>query len=234
LFKTRFVLAAVVALLGFTTSSAGAAQSSPFSWGQYPVADHTSGYIDTQGSWPSGPEEKWVVNPTPLCPWGDQSYVDWGGNGTIAAGETVLGDVCLISDYGYGSNVSTYNYPKQVAFRVTAPSNSLSISLSDDAGHSWAGPAPEPYGSGWRWQLCVQDKEAVGTTEASLPLYYSLIPESNGGYGRRLHFQLRIRNASSRSVRKTSATLEGRWNQAGTGPATELEGVPCPPRAPVP
>lgn len=227
--KKRFVLAAVVALLGFT-SSAGAAKPSPFTWGQYPIASNSSGYIDTQGGWPSGTEETWVMNPTPWCPWGDQSYVDWGGSGTIAAGETVLGDVCLIADYGYGSNISTYNYPKQVAFRVTAPTDSLSISVADDAGHSWAGPAPEPYGNGWRWQLCVQDQVALGTTEASLPLYYSLIPGSNGGYGQRVHFQLRITNASSRSARNATAILEGRWNQAGRGPATDLEGVPCPPR----
>jgi hypothetical protein len=69
-----------------------------------------------------------------------------------------------------------------------------------------------------RCRRCVQDRMAVGTTEASLPLSYSLIPGSNGGYGRRVHFQLRITNASSRTVRNATVILEARWNQAGMGP----------------
>jgi len=166
-----------------------------FSWNRY--NDNFLSPLDAQGS-ASAP----VYNTTG-CAWNDQDDITNEGRGNLSGSTT--NTICMVADYD-----ETYqqSYPKLIMFNVYAASDTLDVSLTNDAGSSWhAGPSVAS-GSLRLWQLCVNDPVADPTNVGYGGLgYWPEIPGTNGGRGKIVNYSLHL-TSSKGTTRKVTAYFE--------------------------
>ena len=213
-----FIAAVFVFLALFVTGG----PTKSFAWGDYPYDSLFISPLDTQGT-PENP----VYNPTvygdlnSFCPWNDQDYLTKRGSGSISG--TTTGSICLVADYDDTSNVSSSNYPKQIAFTVQAQTNTLVVSLTNDQGDSWTA-TPIKDGKYQKWQLCVTDP--VADRHNSVLSSYPEISGSNGGRGQIVNYFLNIKSLT-RTTQNVTAFLEVHGNGPIWSAPRNLT-VPCP------
>lgn len=159
-------------------------------------------YLDGQGCWPDPDTTCWVRN-TVECDvaaesqagavWNDQDDRQLAGGGYIEG--TFVARMCLVADYDCcGSSA----YPHGIYVNVSAPHDTLTVALSNDAGSSWnAGPSVAD-GNRRLWRICVPDPvaDAANITHESMLGYWPEIPGTNGGRGQIVHYELRVTSAS--------------------------------------
>lgn len=171
--------------------------------------------LDGQGS-PTSP----VYNTT-CCAWNDQdNFVNsWSGSLTGSTSNTM----CLVADYDDSAHGQ---YPKDILFKVYAASDSLDVSLTNDAGNTWQSPPSTASGSQRLWQLCVSDPvaDAANVSEANLS-YWPIIPGTNGGRGKIVNYTLRITSAKG-TTRKVNVQFE--IAQSGDAAPGRTLSTPCP------
>lgn len=171
--------------------------------------------LDHQGCWTCDPPW-YVVNPTEApnmalgmapCAWNDQDDVMRRGDGYVEG--TVTDRVCLFADL---DERCCGNRPHSVYVNVYAASDSLQVSLANDAGHSWTAAPSIASGNQRLWRICVPDP--VADRADSPPFYYwPEVPDSNGGRAQRVTYTLSL-TALGRRARDVIAFLE----VAGSGP----------------
>jgi hypothetical protein len=217
LLKTSYILFAV---LVFCTAAKPA--TSTLRWS--PLVRNVQVGMDT----PEPPDGHYPTNITG-CAWNDEDELGVVGSGSLAG--TSTGSVCLVSDFATGSPTP---YPKAVIFRVSAPKNTLSVSLSNDVGDSWQSPPPFVYKNQYWWQLCIQDPVATRKAwDGQDTNTWPLIPGTDG-YGQIVNYTLSV-TSTRNTTNKVSAFLETAYSQWPGGPSPVIQTlaqfpgeVPCP------
>ena len=122
---------------------------------------------------------------------------------------TVTFAMCLFADL---DERCCSNRPHSVYVNVYAASDSLAVSLANDAGDVWqAGPSIAS-GNLRLWRLCVPD--AVADRADSPPFaFWPEVPDSNGGRAQRVTYTLSL-TALGRRARDVTVFFE----VAGSGP----------------
>lgn len=200
----RILLLAVVLLVPAAGAKGG--PSTPFAF----AVEHTSVALiveqqSVQFGFPDSGQELWVRNPTvgvgvQSCGWDRDDNQDNVGRGDLPAG-TVTGSVCVISDgtdfLGHMDHVDAY----------VRSGRQLLVSLTDSLGNSWPLTVDHVQG-GWSYRACLPD---------TVPGPFPLIPDSNGGVGRRVDYLLAI--TATQKTRDVYALLK--FGTTGTQ-------APCP------
>lgn len=247
------LLLALIAALAAVPAAAAAPQ--PIAFDPTGSQENLTCTIDHQGTYPGGDPLGFVHNPTacvdpghpplPLdqCGWGDQD-----GNDRVSVGYvegTWTDRTCLFADEdddGFG------NMPKGVYVKVYAPSNTLAVELSNNAGSiagvcnlmpcgtqpaddRWVIGPPVKSGNNWLWEFCVEDAVADRgnvRSQHNYADYWPLVPFSNssaappenGGHAQRVDYTLKLTSLTSRT-RNVTAHFE----VAGTGPSWQAPRV---------
>lgn len=192
----------IVALV--VVASAGLAQAQPpqpiatGSDGAHGGHDWTAQTLDTQGCGPSGDPSCQVKNRTRSaegdhCAWGDQDTVLRAGGGYVEG--TFVDRLCIVADYDGSYGPANKLYPKGIFVNVSAPRNTLVVSLDNDAGGHWnAGPSVAG-GNRRLWRICTTDTVADGRPLSEWPE----VPDSNGGRGQIVQYTLTVTSSTSRT-----------------------------------
>lgn len=195
-------------------ASTSAAPQTGIRWGEF--SDNFMSPLDGQGPPP--------VHNTTGCVWNDQDELTLLGTGNLTG--TTSQTVCLVADF---DDSARGNYPKRVIVQVYAPSDSLDVTLSNDAGHTWP-ITSRPSGNLRLWELCVPDPVAdLGNVDRLNPLtFWPEIPGTNGGRGQIVNYTLTL-TSNQRTTRKVAAYFEvAQGGNLGTRYNT-LRSTPCPP-----
>jgi hypothetical protein len=173
--------------------------------------------LDGQGT-PEAP-----VTNTTGCAWNDQDAIVNLGTGNLSG--STSNTICLVADY---DDTSHAQYPKTIAFRVYAASDTLDISLSNDAGNRWHAPPSRADGSNRVWEMCVTDPvaDAANVSESNLS-YWPEIPGTNGGRGKIVNYTLNV-TSLAKTTRKFNAYFEVA-HSGSIGPLRTLHSLQCPP-----
>lgn len=156
--------------------------------------------LDTQGCGPRGDPSCQVVNNTQSvlgdhCAWNDQDTILRAGGGYVEG--TFTDQLCLVADYDGSFGPSNELYPKGIYVNVSAPSNTLAVSLDNDAGGHWEAGPSVANGNRRLWRLCVTDPVAF-QVQSSLSEWPE-VPNSNGGRGQIVNYTLNVTSLTSRS-----------------------------------
>ena len=192
--RRALVLAAVLGVFGVPSAAANSPQ--PLTFGllshdlQYPVEQQSPNFMQydcgSNGT-PTNPgcdPSIWVTNPT-SCVWDVDDYIDVTGFGTLNG--IASGSLCVVSD-GL-TYVGGDRHPVEV--RVTAQTQNLAVTLTNDQGVALTAGTPTPAtggtgGGNWAYTIC--------TTDLTLGPY-ATIPGSNGGTGRIVTYTLTVSSA---------------------------------------
>jgi len=213
--RVRTSLAAALTAALLMTPNGGAARANMITWNPY--SSNSLSPLDTQGT-PDQP----VYNSTG-CVWNDQDEITDLGRGDISAAASDT--LCLVADY---DDTHADTYPKLIIFQVYAPSDTLTVTLSSDAGDAWQSPSSVPWGNQRLWQLCVADPvaDAANVSNAAGLDYWPIIAGSGGGRGQIVHYTLNIASPG-RVTHKAVAYFEIGPN--GTSYPRTLRSTSCPP-----
>ena len=161
--------------------------------------------LDHQGTYPDPDTSGWVHNTTG-CIWNDADQRFRRGDGNLAANVTKTDSMCLVAD-----GVSNTFFPHVVQVNIYAPSNSLTVLLSNSDGDVWqAGPSVKS-GNQRLWKICVVDP--VATRYSVWPE----VPDTNGGVGLITNYTLQIDNSA-----KTTRNIVAFWQMAGNSFAPKV------------
>jgi hypothetical protein len=221
------LLCVVLLMAGLLLPAKAWAPPMPFTVNPSPYAQQTLSPLDTQGGYPLGEPSTWVYNPTlddaVRCSWNDQDNITYRGGGNIDTGQTVQVPACLVADY---DSLVGPIYPKQVSLKVWAPGDTLTVTLTNDAGGSWSAGPSVPQGNLRVWKLCVTDP--VADAHNSDLNSYSEVSDSNGGRGQVVQYRVNI-TSPGRKTSSAGGMLETHGNQAaGAAAPRTLTDVPCP------
>ncbi len=166
------------------------------SWNRY--GSNILNPLDGEGT-PTSP----VYNTT-HCAWNDQDNIVNLGNGNLDG--STSNNICLVADY---NGLQHPQYPKVILFNVYAASDSLDVSLTNDAGNSWHVPVSISSGNQRLWQMCVIDPvaESIGVSNETELSSLPIIPGTNGGTGKIVNYTLHITSLKG-TTRKIVAYFE--------------------------
>jgi hypothetical protein len=201
----------------YKSLAAPAKNTSSISWNRY--FENIITVMDT-----TEPDGHPPINTTG-CAWNDEDEIMNLGRGDITG--STSDTICMVADLA--SNPT--DYPKNIIYKVYAPSNSaLDVTLSNDAGNSWASPPSVLAGNQRLWQMCVADPVALnaGINTPSELTYWPEIPGTNGGHGKIVNYTLHITSLKG-TTHKVSASYEVGFTAFGsTYPYIQQSNpVPC-------
>lgn len=155
--------------------------------------------LDTQGCWPDPDESCWVYNRTESmggdhCKWNDQDTVLRSGSGYVEG--TFTDHLCLVADYDGTFGPSNKLYPSGIYVNVSAPNDTLAVSLDNDVGDHWGAGLSVSDGNRRLWRICVTDPIAF---KANSLMDWPEVLGSNGGRGQIVNLTLSITSLSARS-----------------------------------
>jgi hypothetical protein len=154
--------------------------------------------LDTQGCGPAGDPSCQVFNRTASalgdkCAWNDQDSILRAGGGYVEG--TFTDRLCIVADYDGSYGPANELYPKGIYVNVSAPADTLAVSLDNDAGAHWDAGASVPDGNRRLWRVCVTDTVADGRPLSEWPE----VPDSNGGRGQLVEYMLSVASLTSRT-----------------------------------
>lgn len=176
----RRLLLLLALLLLAVVVGASAAAPAPTAWYevgrdiQFPVEQQSPNYVDSnhcldQTTVVCDPT-LWVRNPTG-CVWDIDDHISDTFSGALKAGQTLTDSLCTVNDFPYPG---WWGLPHTVELEVTAPRQTLTVTLTSDQGSAFT-LAPAPLRGGSAWLLCFRDGHIFNPAPP--------VPDSNGGVG---------------------------------------------------